>query len=92
MKKINKNIFTITYPRLDLHGETYDTCLAPINSFINDNIRLKNPKLIIIHGISGGILKARVHEILKQHRSVEEYQLDSWNLGETIITIKLDKK
>ena len=85
------NIFTKFYPHLDLHGETAATCVAPLLEFINDNIRLKNSKVVVIHGKGEGILKMKVHEVLKQHRNVSQYNLDAWNQGETIVVLEIDK-
>ena len=38
------------YPTLDLHGETTATLKFIVNDFINDNLKLQNEKIIIIHG------------------------------------------
>jgi len=84
------NIFTKMYPHIDLHGETTDTCIAPLNEFITDNLRLHNAKVVVIHGIGEGILKTRVHELLKKDNRVKKFYLDCWNIGETIIELKID--
>ena len=91
MAKINENIFTKMYPHLDLHGETTATCVAPFISFINDNVKLKKAKVIIIHGKGEGKIKARVHELLKANKHVARYYLDPWNIGETIVELTVDK-
>ena len=91
MIKISKNIFTSYYPHLDLHGETTDTCVAPLEEFIADNIKLNKTNVVVIHGKGSGILKSRVHELLKKNKQVLEYHLDPWNIGETVVTLRIDK-
>ena len=91
MTKNNHNIFTSYYPHLDLHGETTDTCVAPLSEFISDNIRLNRTNVVVIHGIGSGILRSRVHELLKNDKRIKTFYLDAWNVGETVITLKIDK-
>ena len=45
------------YPAIDLHGETRDTMIQPLDDFINDNIKLQNKFIAVIHGRGQGILK-----------------------------------
>lgn len=86
MKRINP--FTIYLPTLDLHGETYDTTKYILESFIKDNYKLKKNKIVIIHGRSGGILKKRTHELLKNNIYVNKFYIDFTNGGQTIIELK----
>ena len=44
-------------PKLDLHGEYRESARILINEFINDNYKLGNEKVIIVHGIGKGIIK-----------------------------------
>lgn len=85
------NAFTYFYPSLDLHGETTYTMIAPLNSFIDDNIKLKNENVMIIHGKGSGALKKATHEYLKKDKRVKKFYLDNWNEGCTIVQIILDK-
>ncbi len=78
-------------PVLNVHGETCDTVVFFVNDFINDNIKLKNEYIGIIHGRSSNILKNRVHELLKKNKFVMSYHLDMWNTGMTIVKLNLDK-
>ena len=55
--RLNDIIFIDNLPTLDLHGFDRETARVLINDFINDNIKLKNQFVIIIHGIGGGILR-----------------------------------
>lgn len=85
MSRIIRDPFTYNLPHLDIHGETGATCVAVINSFIKDNIHLKNKKFIIVHGKGSGILKKATHELLKKNKNIKKYYIDGMNDGQTII-------
>ncbi len=75
-------------PRLDLHGEEKALVYALVNEFINDNYKMNNKEIVIIHGKSTNILTKEVHEVLKESKLVKDFSLNNWNLGETIIHLK----
>lgn len=54
---------------------------------------MRKKHIVIIHGIGSGILREKVHEILKKDKNVENYHLDGMNLGatEVILKTKFDK-
>ncbi|MCI8393971.1 MAG: Smr/MutS family protein [Bacilli bacterium] len=79
------------YPTLDVHGETRDTVVYPVKSFIQDNLKLQKKRIVIIHGRGEGILKKQVHEILKKHPKVLNYYIDGMNLGATMVELKIAK-
>lgn len=81
-------MFTSHSPILNLHGETRDTIVFPVNDFIHDNVKLKNEYIGIIHGRSSNILKNKVHEILKQNKYVDSFKVDIFNPGITIVKLK----
>jgi len=85
------DILTSKSPRLDVHGETYDSVSLYVTQFIDDNYKLGNKYIAIVHGKGEGILKKRVHELLKINKKVEDYYLNNWNIGETVIVLKLEK-
>ncbi len=87
MTRIIRDPFTFNLPHLDIHGETRYTCITLINSFINDNIKLKNNKIIIIHGKGTGVLKKTTHEILKKDKRIKKFYIDGMNDGQTIIEL-----
>ena len=89
MNRIIRDPFTYYLPHLDIHGETRDTCVALIKEFINDNIKLKNKKIIIIHGKGTGTLRKATHELLKNDKNIEKYYIDGFNDGQTIIELKI---
>lgn len=77
------------YPNLDVHGETRDTIYTVIKDFINDNIKLRNPVIVIVHGKGQGVLKQEIHYYLKQMKEVKAYHLHYWNQGATIVELRL---
>lgn len=83
------DIFTKYLPSIDLHGEDRVNALIKVDEFINDSIKLKHKKIIVIHGKGSWILKDAIHDYLKNDSRVEEYTLDI-NTGQTIISLKID--
>ena len=77
-------------PSIDLHGETTDVARVLVNEFIDDNYKMGNEEVVIIHGKGTGALKKTVHETLKNNKKVKDFKLDYSNVGSTIIII--DKK
>lgn len=75
-------------PTLDLHGIDREYAKILIKDFINDNYKIKEEKVIIIHGNGEGIIKKTVQEELKINKKVKEYKIDNFNAGMTIVWIK----
>lgn len=75
-------------PALDLHGESSDIARVLIESFIKENIKLKNYNIAIIHGKGLGILKKTTHEVLKHNKNVVDYKIYYFNDGMTIAKLK----
>ena len=82
-------IITSNIPKLDLHGEISSMVEVLVNEFIHDNVIYENETVAIIHGISGGIIKKEVHEVLKNNINVKEFKIDSQNPGMTIAILKI---
>ena len=82
--------FTDFLPSIDLHG--LDRVLARIKTeeFINDSVKLRNKKIVIIHGIGEGIVKDEVFKTLKRNKHVESFKLNGLNIGCTIVNLKID--
>lgn len=89
MNKIMRDPFTCRFPRIDIHGETSLTCIAVINSFIKDCVKLKEKNIIIIHGKGSGTLKKATHEYLKKNKYVSKYYIDGMNDGQTIVVLNI---
>ncbi len=75
-------------PHLDLHGYDRDYARIAINDFISDNIKMKNQKIVIIHGRGSGILKKTTQNTLKSNKFVDEYKIDNFNDGQTVVKLK----
>lgn len=86
---INDVVFIDNLPKLDLHGYTSQEIKYYIDTFINDNYKLKNEFINIIHGIGTGTLRQKTHEILKNNQKIIEYKTYYYNNGCTIAHIKL---
>ena len=76
-------------PKLDLHGYTCDLIIYPIDEFVNDNIKLGNNKIIIIHGVGKGILKKEIKEKYTKDPRIKKLYGDPYNLGITIMELNL---
>lgn len=81
------NYFNKYVPKLDLHGYDREYANYKINEFINDNYKIGNERIIIIHGVGTGILRKETHKILKNNKKVKEFKLNNFNSGETIVII-----
>ena len=75
-------------PSIDLHG--MDRVLARIktNEFLNDHFQSGDLEVAIIHGIGTGVLKNEVHTILYRHPLVDDFHLDYFNSGCTLVRLK----
>jgi dsDNA-specific endonuclease/ATPase MutS2 len=70
---------------LDLHGLTVEESMEAIAAFLNNAMLAGAAEARIIHGRSGGRLKASLHAQLKRIASIRGYALDPRNAGVTIV-------
>ena len=84
-------MFTSRYPKLDLHGFDRETARVAINDFINDNIKMGNKIVVIVHGIGTGVIRETTFNTLKKNKNVLEYKSDYSNRGCTLALLKIDK-
>lgn len=89
--KLNEVIFIDNLPKLDLHGFDRETARVAVNDFVNDNVKMKNQIILIVHGIGSGIVKNTVLETLRKNKNVVDFKLYPFNVGCTIVEIKLPK-
>ncbi len=75
-------------PKLDLHGEVVAVIKTLVEEFVYDNYKMGNKEIVIIHGKSTNILTREVHSLLKDNKYVNDFYLDNWNVGQTIIHLK----
>ena len=71
---------------LDLHGMTVEEAVAALDTFLNDALLAGAADARVIHGRSGGRIKAAVHARLKQLAVARSFRVDPANPGVTIIT------
>lgn len=86
MKKANNNIFIDMYPSVDMHGLDRESARVLTDDFVKENIKLGNKKIIIIHGKGSHIVKQSVHQELNKNQYVEDYKLDNFNDGITVVS------
>ena len=86
-----EDIFLKNLPKIDLHGYDKESARVATNDFVNENLILKNDKILIIHGKGKGIVKKSVHDTLLKRKEVIRYGTDMFNDGCTIVYLKIDK-
>lgn len=89
MKKII-DPFIDFLPSIDLHGMDRVCARIKTEEFINDSIKLKNKRVVIIHGIGQGIVKDEVYKCLKRNKNVINFKLNVPNIGSTTVNLKID--
>ncbi len=72
---------------LDLHGKTVLEALDALDSFLNDALLDGSDEVRVIHGRSGGKVKAAVHGRLAELPSVRAFRVDPANPGATIVKL-----
>lgn len=77
-------------PSIDLHGLDRVSARIKVEEFINDSIKLKYKKIIIIHGKGTGIIKEEIYKYLRNNKNVIDYKLYWNNTGITEINLKID--
>lgn len=83
--------FLINLPTIDLHGYDKVSSIIKVDEFINDSLKLKKYKIVIIHGKGKGVLKEEIHKYLKKDKRVLRYYLDI-NIGTTIVELESSKR
>lgn len=72
---------------VDLHGLTVDEALARVEQAVNDALLADLPELRVIHGQSGGRIRASLHRWLRTIPSVRAFRIDPRNAGVTIVSL-----
>lgn len=89
--ELREVIYVDNLPNLDLHGFDRDYARVKTLEFINDNLKMKNEIICIVHGRGTGIVKNEVHETLRKSKDVLDYKLFYNNIGCTIVKLNLTK-
>jgi dsDNA-specific endonuclease/ATPase MutS2 len=74
-------------PTLDLHGKTVIESLELLDAFLNEGILDGHSEIAVVHGRSGGRVKAAVHKRLRETSAVRAFRLDPHNAGVTIVAL-----
>src|SRR6185503_7316281 len=74
-------------PSIDLHGHTVEEALEAIDRFLNAALLGGSHEARIIHGRSGGRIKAALHAHLRGIPSIRGFALDPRNEGVTIVRL-----
>ena len=72
---------------LDLHGKTVLEAVEALDAFLNDALLDGRREIRIVHGRSGGRVKAAVHARLGALAPVRAFRLDPANPGVTIVAL-----
>jgi DNA mismatch repair protein MutS2 len=72
---------------LDLHGMTTDEADAALAAFLSDAILAGHSEVRVIHGRSGGRVKAAVHARLRATTAVRGFHVDLRNPGVTLVQL-----
>lgn len=88
---LDEVIFIDSYPKLDLHGYDRDTARVAINDFINDNVKMKNDIILIVHGVGTGVLRKETSLVLSKNKHVLEYKTYYYNNGCTIVKLEINE-
>jgi dsDNA-specific endonuclease/ATPase MutS2 len=79
-------ISTVGVPSsIDLHGRTVDEAVDALDGFLNDALLAGLAEVRVIHGRSGGRIKAAVHTRLRALSVVRAFRVDERNAGVTIV-------
>lgn len=72
---------------LDLHGRTVAEAEALVDAFLNDAMLAGHASVRIIHGISGGRVRAAAHARLRAYPTVRDFRVDPSNPGVTLVSL-----
>ena len=72
---------------IDLHGLTAAEAAAALDAFLNDALLAALAEVRVIHGRSGGRVKAAVHHRLRELPSIRSFRVDPANPGVTIVVL-----
>lgn len=92
-KKITDNSYhqhrvtSVSSPRLDIRGNKPEDIEFEVVKFIDNAYSNNLNQIEIVHGKGTGVLKQMVHEILKQHIGVKDYEFANIEFGGEGITI-----
>jgi DNA mismatch repair protein MutS2 len=72
---------------IDLHALTVEEALERVEQALNEALLADLSELRLIHGRSGGRIRAALHRRLRETLSVRNFRLDPRNEGVTIVSL-----
>jgi len=72
---------------LDLHGHTVEEALDALAACLSNALLAGAAEIRVIHGKSGGRVRAAVHHRLRELPAVRHFRLDPRNTGVTILKL-----
>lgn len=72
---------------LDLHGLTVEDAMARVEATLDACMREDVGELRVIHGRSGGRLRAALHQRLARIANVRQFRVDPHNPGVTVVAL-----
>lgn len=73
--------------QLDLRGERYEAALSELDQYLDAALLAGYPQVTIVHGKGTGALRQGVNEALRNHRSVQKFEMAPQNQGGNGATI-----
>ncbi|QSX08674.1 endonuclease MutS2 [Alkalibacter rhizosphaerae] len=76
---------------VDVRGMTGEEAMLDVEKYLDDAVLANLKTVTIVHGKGTGVLRKTIHDLLKNHRSVESYRIGAFNEGgdgATIVTLK----
>jgi len=71
---------------IDLHGLTVEEALERVDSALNEALLADAESLRLIHGRSGGKIRAALHRRLREMPGIRGFRIDPRNEGVTIVS------
>jgi len=76
-----------TIREIDLHGLTVEQAMSAVDSALNDAMLADVSHLRVVHGRSGGKIRAALHRRLGELPNIKRFALDPRNEGVTVVAL-----
>lgn len=86
-KRVQRSSTKTVRTELNLIGERYEDAMAKLDNYLDSALLNNHVSVRLIHGDGTGALREGVHQKLKRHPQVEDFNLAPANQGGTGVTI-----